>query len=103
MAGFLVMVLRDGDRIGKMKNPPADGRGVGASDNAQRLPYISRRRERAADIAHQSGLDPCKCQRGRPPGGDSANEEVDELPRVTAIEMIGIVGKCREQVVATGD
>jgi hypothetical protein len=33
-----------------MKNPPAIRRGVRASVDVQRLPYISRRRVRAADI-----------------------------------------------------
>ncbi|HSB87671.1 MAG TPA: hypothetical protein VLD86_15275, partial [Ilumatobacteraceae bacterium] len=45
------MERRGRDLAGKIENPPAIRRGVRASANLLRLPYIRRRRVRQVDIA----------------------------------------------------
>ena len=102
MAGFLEEILRMDEMSwelaqesspGKMKNPPADGGGYGQARRTRRLPYISRRRLRAADIGVSL-----------PPIANFVNasrdKEVAELPAIGQIETVGIVGETGKQVVA---
>ena len=77
-----------------MKNPPAvEAGGTGQARTTQRLPYISRRSVRAADIG--TSLPPIT-----PIVNVLHDEEVAELPRIGVVEPVGVVGEGWEQIVA---